>query len=306
MKVTLQKLRTWILDGRGVGTGDLYQPWIQITRKLSSPHSNQCVVPMPGLRRLCHFLSRGEYRVAQVMWWLGAQDVREQFPLWPWPHQTPLSEIFPDSQFELHPGLKSVANDAGIPLYPYPGLAITAVPSLDLVITLPAGYAPHRLVGCSVKPAEIYLESDSIDRVRERLELDRRYCCSADMGHVLVHAEQLPHDLITNLDWLAPLRTRAEIESFAATHRYQDFVGHFADRAYEIPASRAAREAGRSVGWPFIDATFAMHTALWRLDVDADLMQEIRLYHPLPRGGRALKTVLSERLFGESHAPETQ
>ena len=297
IKVTLQKLCKWILEGRGVGTGDGYKAWIQITRGLSSPHSNQAVVPMPGLRRLCHFLSRGEREVAHVMWWLGAQDVREQFPLWPWPHHAPLSEIFPDEDFPIHPGLWPVAADAGIQLYSYPGLTIPAVPSLDLIVTLPVGNASHRLIGCSVKPAAIFVEADSVDRVRERLELDRRYCLSANMGHLLLHAEQFPRELVKNLDWLAPLRTRAEIASFAASQQYQDFVGRVADKAYEIPASIAASEAGRAVDWNQADATFAMHTALWRLDVDVDLMRAFGLHRPLARGGRALRTVLRQRLF---------
>ena len=299
MRATLKKLRDWILQGRGLGIGDWYRPWIQITRKLSSPRSNQCIAPMPGLRRLCHFLSRGEHRVAHVMWWLGAEDVREQFPLWPWPHHAPLSEIFPDHDFPIHPGLQSVADDAGIQLYPYPGLAISAIPSLDLVITLPAGFAPRRLIGCSVKPAEIFLEADSVDRVRERLELDRRYCGSANMGHVLVHAEQLPPEFVVNLDWLAPLRPRAEIDAVVASQQYRDFVGHLANKAYEHPASWAARQAGSKVGWDFLAATFALHTALWRLDVDVDLLQRLHLHRPLTRGGCALKTVLRQRLFGE-------
>jgi hypothetical protein len=118
------------------------------------------------------------------------------------------------------------------------------------------------------------------------------------MGHLLLHAEQLPRELVKNLDWLAPLRTRAALESFAASEQYQDFVGRFADKAYEIPASVAAREAGRAVDWGQADWNFALSTALWRLDVDVDLMRPIQLHRPLSQGGRALNTVLRQRLFG--------
>src|SRR5579871_3165360 len=103
-KMTLKKLREWIVEGRGTGTGDYYQPWIKITRTTSSPNSNLSIVPMPGLRRLCHFLSRGERAVAHVMWWLGAEDVREQYPLWPWEHRAPLAEVLPDHNAPHHPG----------------------------------------------------------------------------------------------------------------------------------------------------------------------------------------------------------
>lgn len=100
MKMTMQKLASAIHSVRGTGTVDQYRPWIEVTRKNSSLCSNVSVVPVPHLIRLTHYLSGAEREFALFIWWLGALDVSEQYPLWPWPHLEPSEVGF----FRANPG----------------------------------------------------------------------------------------------------------------------------------------------------------------------------------------------------------
>jgi len=300
-KMTCKRLEQLIEEGRGIGTGDQYRPWIQITRSGTSKTSNQSSVRMPCLGRRCCFLSQGERYLAHVLWWAGALDVREQFPLWPWPHANPCSEVDSAREWPKHPGMIEVARTAGIRLYTYPRMKIPAVLTIDLLITIQLDQATHpTLVGISCKPQEQYVQAQSVDRLRERLELDRRYCQAAGIKHLLLHPEQLPSSLPRQLEWLAPRATRTEIETLRRSNRYEDFVSHLAQRACNVPVSDAIQSAKRKVGWNKLKAESVARTALWLLDVDANPLRPIEFHEPLRPGGRALKQEIRRRIFGEA------
>jgi hypothetical protein len=300
-KMTCKRLEQLIEEGRGIGTGDQYLPWIQITRSGTSKTSNQSSMRMPCLGRRCCFLSQGERYLAHVLWWAGALDVREQFPLWPWPHANPYSEVDCTREWSKHPGMIEVARGAGIRLYPYPGMKIPAVLTIDLLVTIQLDQATHpTLLGISCKPQEQYVQAQSVDRLRERLELDRRYCQTAGIKHVLLHPEQLPSSLPRQLEWLAPRATRAEIETLRRSNRYEDFVSHLTQHACNAPVSDAIQSAKRKVGWSKLKAESAARTAFWLLDVDANPLRSIEFHEPLHLGGRALKQEIRRRIFGEA------
>ena len=284
-KMTLERLRTWILEGRGVGLLDAYQPWIPITKRNTSSLSAQTPVHMPGLTRLCHYLSLAERNLAQLLFWIGVTDLREQFPLWPWAHPQPLDEIDGASARPPHPGMRVIAKNAGIGLPNYPGLNIPKVLTLDLLATLPHGW-PVSLAGFSCKPEDIYLEADPSDRIPGRLELDRRYCVAADIPHQMVHPEQIPSLLSANLDWLKPVDPVIDIVRLTASREYCVFVERLAERVHCMPAITAAKESARGFRWDEAMTTYALRTAIWRLDVDGNPAQPIEFTDPLPRGGR--------------------
>ena len=301
MKMTFKRLTDSILDGLGTGLGDRYKPWIQITKRNTSKKSNQSRVPMPGLRRRCHFLSRGERDMANVLWWIGAADVREQFPLWPWPHPHPQDELNTDKKQPEMPGMVEIARDAGIPTYNYPGLGIPAVLSLDLWVTLPHEVGEtRRLLGISCKHRSVVEGASALERDIERLELDRRYCLIGGSDHLLVHPEQLPQELIRQLDWLAPLQSSEGIARIVTSRDYQVFLERFERRAFVMPVHRAADEAQRGLGWSKGFAGFVTRMSLWRQDIDVDLLNPISMTSPLRSGGRALLQVLRKRIFGET------
>lgn len=301
MKMTLKKLTEMIAEGRGIGVGDKYQPWEQITRRRGSPFSNLNLTPVPHLVRLAHYLSRGEREFGFLLWWLGAEDVREQYPLWPWPHRQPVSQVEPQSGGATpHPGMAKVASEAGINLSKYPGLSVHVVLSLDLLATVPPDIGPHRLVGFSCKPKALLQGSGPGDWLRERLELDRRYCVTAGIPHRLVHPEQISRTLIVQLHWLAPIVPLREIRKLLASPAYQTFVDRVKTSVYALPASDAANEAARRIGISKLDAQQMLRIAIWYQHVDTDLTRPVSMTRPLRPGGQAIREQLRTELFGRS------
>jgi hypothetical protein len=297
--MTAQKLTDFIAEGRGLGVGNRYQPWEHITRSRASPFSNLNVIPVPHLTRLAHFLSRGEREFGLLLWWLGAEDVREQYPLWPWPHRQPLEQIDPHAAgMDKHPGMIALAREAGIKLGCYPGLGVPVVLSLDLVATVPPTIGAHRLVGYSCKPRALFLAAASESRLRERLELDRRYCVAAGFPHHLVHPEQLSQTLAVQLHWLAPIMPRDELESFIAGEAYQSYLVCLERMVHEMPAHQASCSAAAAVGWSEQRGYQALQIAMWHQHVDVDLSRPVSLTRVLKTGGVALRQQMREQWFG--------
>lgn len=299
-KVTEKRLIEMIAQGQGTGIGDDYSPWLQPHKQFSSPCSNINHTQMPMSIRHGYYLSDGERDMARLLWWAGAIDVREQFPLWPWAHPSPLDEVDPVASRRWHPGMSAIADEASIRMYTYPGLAIPQILTIDLMVTFRRrGELEGRLLGISCKPRSKYVAATFGSRLRTRLELDRRYCETAAIDHHLIHPESIPAQLAKQLEWLAPLREYAAIKRFTESGAYTAFVCRLADLAFDIPVSTAIDYAGRGLDWSPEQILFAGHLAMWRLDVDVDLRQEISMASPLPRGGgRAYREAVRARLFG--------
>jgi hypothetical protein len=300
MKFSMRKLAAAIHQGRGNGSGDAYRPWIEVTRKTSSPCSNLSVVPVPHLTRLTHYLSRGEREFALFLWWLGALDVREQYPLWPWQHLQPITQLRTASEPRFHPGMRTVAEEAGIPLSNYPGLGVPWILSIDLLVTVPVADDQRTLVGISCKPKAILESGSPSDRELERLELDRRYCRHADIPYRLAHPEQLSRDLLVQLHWLAPIERYAAIAEFTKTMRYRTYVERLSETAYDRPAWIASREAGKHVGWSSHVEQTAMKIAIWYQHVDVDVSRPVITTRPFTPGGRALRDRAKAQWLGTS------
>lgn len=301
-KTTAKKLLADLDAGVGSGTGDDYEPWIKVTKKNTSARSNQSIAKVPGLKRLCHFLSRGEKDLSHTLWWIGAADVREQYPLFPWEHSHPRSQVDATQDWGLHPGVQAIAKDAGICLPVYPRIQIPIVLTLDLVATSrwPDGTC-RGLVGFSCKAKSEYLREDQPPWFRERLELDRRYCTVGAIPHLLVHPERLPGRLPRELEALAPHATLEEMRAIRASARYLRFVECLERWAYVMPACIAANVAGRRVGWTHEEAGIYLRMAMWCQDVDVDLSERTNMAAPLVRGGRELRQQLRRTLLGEAN-----
>jgi len=194
--------------------------------------------------------------------------------------------------------MDAVARDADIRVYGYPGLHISYVLTIDLMVTLRGSDDALRLLGISCKPQEQFDQARPSSRLRERLELDRRYCITANIPHLLVHPEQLPRVLVRQLEWLAPLAQRHQIDWLINSDAYQRFVQRLNQHVWSTPAHAAAEIAGERLGWNRHQIDFATHLAMWRQDVDVDLSTPISMASPLPGGGRRLRDELRSRLLG--------
>ena len=299
MNLTIAKLAAAIREGRGIGTGDAYRPWIQITRRTSSPYSNLNVCPVPHLKRLTHFLSRAERQFALYLWWLGAEDVREQYPLWPWPHLHPEVQIAPQAEDRLHPGMQFVAAEADIALRTYPGTTIAHVLTIDMMVTVPVSMNPARLIGISCKPEAIVVAGSPTDRDMERIELDRRYCVAGNIPFRLAHPEQLPPKLLVGLHAISPIEPRSTLMQLVRAAPYLKYVDLLQRTAYDRPAWIASKEAGNRVGWSTPEEQRAFHIAIWYQHVDHDVSNGLVTTRPLVTGGTALREQGRQRWFGE-------
>ena len=300
-KTTAKKLLADLEAGVGNGTGDAYEPWIKVTKRNTSSRSNQSIAKMPGLNRHCHFLSRGEKDLAHTLLWLGVADVREQFPLFPWEHTHPANRVDKGRDWGVHPGMRAVAQDAGITLPVYPRLQLPIVLTLDIMATVhwPDGEF-RNLFGYSCKAKPEVTKGHQTVSLFERLELDRRYCEAGNLPHLLVFPELLPGRLPRELEALAPIATRANIEAARADYTYLKFVENLEETSYQKPACVAAKEAGQKIGWGYQQSGSALKLAMWSQDVDADLSRRTNLATPLVRGGRRLRAELRRTLLGVS------
>ena len=295
----LTALAAAINAGRGIGTGDKYSPWIQVTRRTYSPYSNLNVGPVPYLKRLTHFLSRGEREFALYLWWLGAEDIREQYPLWPWPHAHPEVQIALRTDARLHPGMRAIAAEADIALRDYRGTTTADILTLDMMVTVSASVNPARLIGICCKPRSIVVAGLPTDRDVERIELDRRYCIAGDIPFRLAHPELLPKKLLVALDAVSPIEPRAALRQFVGSAPYLKYIEILQRTAYDRCAWEASKEAGKRVGWSTPAEQRAFHIAIWHQHVDHDVSRGLITTRPLVAGGIALRARGRRQWFGE-------
>lgn len=297
--MTHAKLCKRIQLGHGIGHGEQYLPWLTLRRKNVSPHSNQVVSWMPPLRRTAHYFSRGEYHTALLLLWLGVEDLREQFPLWPAPHPHPLygSPLLGKTSLPWSRGLLAIASDSGIPHGFEVGTRVPYVASLDLLATV---RRPGRtsLAAFSSKPI------DSVDaavawRTRERLEMERRY------------AEEIGASYFVSHSALVPLLTAGQLEAWidastlhCAPHLSR-FVPEFAERLganTALPINEAVILAADELVLSLDEAWFLFRHCCWNQAIDIDPATRVLTSRPVVTGGRKLRDRLREQLLGGTWA----
>lgn len=297
-RMTLKKLIALVKAGYGQGHFQRYKPWLRVTRRDSSPNSNVGHLPGRNLGRLHHYRARAERNTIQVAKWLGASDVREAYPIWPWPHAHPGEGLQGFEQAERLPGLQEIADEAGIQHGHFIGTNIPYVATLDELTTWRDGNGQHFLVAFENKPEQIVYAPDPISRPKERLELTRRYCQRAGIRHRIIHAEKLPPELIVNLDLLEPRLTDRQQSQLASSSTYQAVVTALNEHGADTPPVSLLYDIQSRQGQPAPVLTAAFHLALWRQDVDHDLSVSFRPWDPLIRGGIALKGALLDAWVG--------
>lgn len=289
-------------EGRGSGWGMHYRPWLWIRRRNPSPVSNQVAGAMlPGLNRECCFLARVEWLIALLCFWLGAIDVREQFPLWPWPHKHPL-RLLPGSERCDHlsdsRGLASIAKDAGIDHGYFVGSnRVPYVATTDIVATVP-GSDYLRLAAIPVKAHKKLLEAEPADRMLERLELERRYHLALG-NHVTIKSEEIvPDPLAGNLVWFSSgARLPSHLDD---PSQIVDFARTLAEAALAETLERGIAFAAANMGYPANDASLLFRYCVWHRLIDLDISRDVELSYPPCFGANRLAVHLRNNLFGET------
>lgn len=286
-------------DGRGQGHGDRYQPWLWIRRKNTSSKGNQVTDSLPGYRRASHFLARVEWHVGLLCLYLGARDVREQFPLWPVAHPHPLNDLFLMSGLvrPQHRGLLDIAREAGIEHGSEVGFPdVPYVATLDLAVTLAVGQAV-RLVGVSLKPLGDVLEAEPLDRMLERLELERRYFAESGDRYVIADQSLLGRYTGGNLEtFSAAQQLPAHLSCLTLVN---DFSAHLVEVAKQATISEAINHVGGEMRLASFDANLLWRHAVWTRRVGVDITKPIELGRPLVCDNGIMAHALATALFGE-------
>lgn len=296
--IPFKKLYKQIELGYGQGHASSYQPWLHIRRKNTSSKSNQVIAWLPPLGREAHFFSRGEYHTALLLLWLQAQDVREQYPIWPVAHPHPLSgaENVDETKLPWSKGLLFIAKQAGIEHGTDVGSRLPYVATMDLVATVQL-QDEVKLFTFSSKP--IADPSDEVKwRTLERLELERRYAAEIGAKHVVVTSA------------LVPLRTAGYLEWWldgAKLHGHEDllsklpaFVECIDSKSETMSMAEAVRDSAKRISIPLTMAWLAFRHCAWTQKIDVDPTRPLLTSYPIQRGGRALRSLLRHRLFQEA------
>lgn len=293
----LDQVSQAIRSGHGQGRGDAYQPWIRIRKNFTSPTSHQVFDSVGIQARNHHFLSKLEFHTALLVSYMGATELRECLPLWPFEHPHPdtgLDRDFDDRGVSV-PGLLEIATGAGIDHGTYVGTTVPYIASIDLMFRIRQGHR-CRLFGISCKPKDI---ADKSTRAHERIELDRLYCKAVGAHHHHEDGSFLNTELVQQLIVMRPavsyLRTNRQ------TARFHDFLGSFNERADDLPVADAALAAGQYVGIGRDDAFAFFRLGAWLQLIDIDLSQRVQMRKPIKRGGASVIQSLRWRYLGMSH-----
>jgi len=292
---TLARLRA---EGFGAGRREHYNPWIRVRRALSSPVSNQQVLRPPFIPRHLHLLSRLEGQFALLATYLGALEIREQFPTHA---ESDIHPAFdPEYRFPIPnsdrvlPGLLDIAREEGIDAGVYPGTEIPFVMTTDLVLTVKDG-GVYKLVYWPVKP---HGELDGRKGVRrlERLRLEQRRAADVEAFFQVMTDQTLSERFVTHLRAFKP--TERDAESFDGTDTLLRFAETF-NRCQGATLGQAWRESGAAVGCPAVlDARKAFDVALYRGLLDVSLSSVMDEHLPISWGGIATRLRLRKALLG--------
>lgn len=169
-----RKYDRYIKDGRGQGTLSAYKPWITINDFASQGNVSRVHGMTTG--RIHHLLSNHELRYFYLLDWSEEVcDIREQYPL-----------IELDTVIEI-------AEKAGI-RYPFDGTSgFPYVLTSDFLITTRTGEVARTI------KAKKELEKS---RVREKLEIERRYWTQKGVDWKIVTEDQINHQKARSIEWL--------------------------------------------------------------------------------------------------------
>jgi hypothetical protein len=252
---------------------------------------------MPPLERTAHYWSRGEFHFALLLFWLGVQDLREQFPLWPNAHPHPLVGAFgsEDMEFKWSRGLLKIAADAGIDHGVEFGTNIPYVATIDLLATVRQKNG-LKLIGFSSKPIG-NSDVEVKNRTLERLELERRYFVEIEAAYFVTSSTLVPSLFAGQLEWwfdCATLHFASELLPLA------DSFANFLNSHLDFSIAEAVTSAAESLSITLDKGWLLFRHCAWTQKIDIDPSVQILTSHPVKSGGHALRAELRKKYFGEN------
>ncbi len=173
-KWTETKIRKWVKQGRGQGSGAHYLPWLRVSDVPSKGFSHRIWGELT--HRVHHLLSYLEYQVYLWCLLMGRLcDIREAYPL-------------------NREDTRRIAKQLGIAHPRYPGTRIDIVMTTDLLLTRPGDPAVY--IALAVKPAALLADS----RVMEKLAIERVYWLERGVTFFVVTEKELPQVILENFE----------------------------------------------------------------------------------------------------------
>lgn len=279
--MNMKTFATCVEAGYGLGRLDGYRPWLRIKRHYSSRKSKQVFCNLTLRRTNHHLLSGLEYKIALLCAWLNPFELRECLPLWPFPHVHPQCGLYSDLDRKLppSPGLTEIAKSTGIDHGYFFGTKIPYVATTDLVFCPSDPQDKNtslRFISC--KPINEIIEKP---RVRERLELERRYAELNGGVHIVEHGGNLPEKLIDNLDWILPLRQ--EVLSLRPSSRHRDYCETLMELSTSAPLGAAIAQARSIHKLSVALAQSYFRVGVWTHRIDINLNLPVVMSLPLNR-----------------------
>lgn len=281
MNAIERSLREQIRQGRGQGHHASYLPWLRLSRRRLPSTSNAHLQSMPLIGRQGHFLSSNELHVALWLLWLGVDDLREQFPLWPFPHPHPLYGL-PAVQGKPLPwsrGTLAIAADLGIDHGRFIGSRIPYVATTDLMLTLVGDGAP-RCIAVALKPATMVSGQSSVKkRTVERLALEKAYADEIGIRWLLMSDADVPDGMLDNLKRIfSGSRLRPEM---VAEEAVVDFCAEIDETLSKgMSVGEALRRAQERSGLDERQSLACFYNGLWRRRIHVDLRRPIVMTEP--------------------------
>ena len=220
-QITETRLKNWIKAGRGQGFGTDYHPWIQITRQDFPSRGRSSIFVNPFNGRQHYLLSMIERAVLlQNLAHPMIIDIREQYPLWPWPHKSPLAELdehngIHDNDYERQSeGTSAVAKTIHFEHANFVGLDAPFIYTTDQLLTILRPDGSQGLVALAIKSwselknggiptgkGTLASRKKGRRNIFRKLRLERTYWQSIGVPWLLVTDRQLSPQVTQNLEW---------------------------------------------------------------------------------------------------------
>lgn len=295
--VTWEKIKEKIKAGQGQGHFEEYVPWLRVTRNWHNVKSASGHLAAPELNRHHHYVSTNEHIAFQFFKWLGAIDVREQFPVWPFEHDHPMAGLPGVGSLAKCRGLTDIALDAGIKHGKNIGGKSDFVATIDMLTTwlTPNGI---RLIAIDCKPYDYtHLDAASL-RDRERLELARRYCMENDIEWILFNSQTLSKNFVKNLDALYPTLKREEAIDLKSSQHYKELVRLLNSEGTKSKPFFLIKQFANKHNLAEQHAFAMFKFGVWTQDIDHNFENYLDTWNQLLPGGRLLKEKMRSRFLG--------
>ncbi|TCV81063.1 TnsA endonuclease N-terminal domain-containing protein [Sulfurirhabdus autotrophica] len=299
---TIEKnLRDQIKSGRGMGHGADYQPWLIISRRGSPSNGNMNYRHLPILGRHGHFLSRNEWHIALWVMWLGVEDLREQFPLWPFPHSHPLSGRTEMEQIRLpsSSGTLAIAKELGIAHGRFAGSNIPYFATTDLMLTV-FHDGMLKAVAIAAKPADIVNGKVAAKpRVKERLILEMAYAKELGIRWLLLSNGEISSALRENLELAFPASILPDSLSKGIVVAYCGAITELLRAG--LPVGKARQMTASKLNLDDNQANALFNHGLWWRHIPIDLRHPIIMRRPAKLTDFAWVKQSAEQILGGSH-----